>query len=270
MKKIFVTLVLILIVLTGILVYLCAFSVSKDYSESYTFTPQSSFETPVNRVVPERTSEQNYVFPEVPGITYSNNNENLLRYLYMIHNDSGIYVFGQAVHLGKIQPSMEINYQLKPTEENMYQNTDGSVILSKHQTDDSYELIDRRNGPIMSMSGTYKLCKKAVAEETKTSVNNITVYDAPELNVDTEPYVGTWVEQVEYPMHVQFIKNIDNNGMEFVTDENKVIYVFGGQFQDASGTWMDLDVIYRGNNPKYNGHDFGGQSYHCFNLARRR
>ena len=70
----------------------------------------------------------------------------------------------------------------------------------------------------------------------------------------------------------KFIEDITNNGMHFQTLGGEDFYVFGGHYpyDPVVDNTVMLTLIYRGRNPRYNGHDFGGIPEYCFNQSKIR
>lgn len=233
------------------------------YNTTVSSTSSIKAEAASNSYTTQPTKE--YVFTEIPGITYECNNDNLKKIIYLVkESPRAYYVYSQATHLDEIQDTMTINEYFIVGDESIIENESKTVTIDISDTN-QIRVIDHRTGVIMPMSGVYKLSR---ARKALNETVEIEALDAEPLTESSNEIPNTFVEYETYQLHARFIKNIDSNGMEFITANDQVVYVFGGQFKCLSGTWMDLELIYRGHNPRYNGHDFGGVSEHCFNLVK--
>lgn len=239
------------------------FALTACASEAEAFTPTRSYTSEVQHVV----TDTQYV--EIPGVTYKCTNENLTKYLYVMKEGETYYIYGEGVHLGKLQPSMTLDEVLVKGETLLYENSAGT--LSATISDSTVTLQDHRTGVAMPMTGVYNLCKtrshvtaQASSNETVSSVDATEVtWDALETDVNHD-----WVERQDYTMKVQFLENLSHNGMKFRLEDGTIIYVFGGSMSEPDA-WMSIEATYRGSEKHFNGYDFGGTAEQCFVLKRR-
>ena len=216
--------------------------------------------------------ESGPIFNVKSGITYILDKGNLQLYADIIPiNENKIYVNGEAYHLENKIYDMYIKEYLYKQENGVYANTsnnievvlqDSSAIFYDHR-EDTFPF----NGTLTVM-GELEEPDIQLAEESEDTENEeenieegVTVPDKELLSFLIPEH-----ERKEISLDAMFISNTDCNGMEFITKNGFKFYVFGGQGTFDRKQLVHLDLIYRGQNPRYNGLDFGGSNEYCFNL----
>lgn len=249
---------------------------------------QAQVEKQVTTLAAESYSHESEVrFQITPGVTYVKDNGTLELYADLVHTvDGKLYVYAAAFHAGKLAPSMTIQELFTPNGNSTYKNESNTINLTFSSDMLTCTFTDKRSNVLLQFSGDlHATTPPAINLSSDNIQSEIEKGESEELPagfvlpVDGEYSIissdeefrnftsNSSSERVKVRMLGTFVRNIDSNGMEFHTPAGTTFYVFGGQYSGDSKT-LQLDMIYRGQNPRFNGHDFNGTSEHCFVLDK--
>lgn len=244
----------------------------------------------------------------LPETSYICQKDNGLRmYVDLVMDESHrLYAYGDAYHVDNHMKDMMFKEFFYPDNDNSvetYYNLDKSIIIHLSSDHTTATIEDYRQEITLSFEGLFKRVQNPDNFNTEEPIAEMEINDEAinsisenNINEDSEFYIDTGSADPDSVIinssedFYEFVSDTNNerkkisisgifkevypnySGSKFVSlDGSITFYVFGvGSNPDyTSDMKATMNLIYRGQNPRYNGLDFssiGARSEYCFNL----